>query len=113
MSLDLVELVIRTEEVFSVDLPNTECEQLQTVGDLYRIVLTKLNLAYLPADEIESQIQAGKFIQNRSRLRLQTGHLWTPGEVWVTLKATITDQLQVDPNQVREFASFLYDLGCD
>jgi acyl carrier protein len=113
MSLDLVELVVRTEEVFSIDLPNSECEQVQTVGDLYRLVLIKLNLAYLPADEIESQLQAGRFIKDRSRLGMQSGHLWTSGEVWVTLKATIKDQLQVDPDEVRESASFQYDLGCD
>lgn len=46
MGLDLVELLLRTEEVFSVDLPNEECELIRAVGDLYRLILDKLKLLY-------------------------------------------------------------------
>ena len=34
MGLDSVELIIRTEDVFSVDLTDDECSQIRTVGDL-------------------------------------------------------------------------------
>ena len=54
MGLDTVELVLRTEEVFGISLPDEECEQIVTVGDLYRLVLTKLNLPYIPSREIET-----------------------------------------------------------
>ncbi len=112
MSLDLVELVVRAEEVFSVNLPNEECALVTTVGDLYRLILGKPKLPYLPAADVENQLRAGRLTKDRSRLRLP-GHCYTTAEVRVTLKATITDQLQVDSDQVRESASFLYDLGCD
>jgi hypothetical protein len=55
MGLDIVQLVMQVEETFSLDLPNDECEQVRTVGDLYRLVLKKLALAYVPAAEIEKR----------------------------------------------------------
>jgi acyl carrier protein len=37
MGLDLVELVMQTEETFAFTIPNEEAGQVQTVGDLYRL----------------------------------------------------------------------------
>jgi acyl carrier protein len=42
MGLDTVELVMRIEEEFSIDLPDAELENVRTVGDLYQVVLDKL-----------------------------------------------------------------------
>jgi acyl carrier protein len=47
MGLDFVELVLRTEEVFAIDLPDKECELVCTVGDLYKLILEKLELSYV------------------------------------------------------------------
>jgi hypothetical protein len=33
--------------------------------------------------------------------------------VWATLRGIITDQLQVNPEEVRERSSFVADLRCD
>ena len=44
MGLDAVEIILRTEEVFAVDLPDSECAKVSTVGDLYRLLLQKLTL---------------------------------------------------------------------
>ena len=46
MGLDTVEIVLRTEETFNVDLPDDECGMVVTVGDLYRLVLSELELPY-------------------------------------------------------------------
>ena len=43
MGLDTVEIVLRTEETFNIDLRDDECGRLVTVGDLYRLVLRKLD----------------------------------------------------------------------
>jgi acyl carrier protein len=40
MGLDTVEIVLRTEETFNIDLPDEECSKVITVGDLYRLVLS-------------------------------------------------------------------------
>jgi hypothetical protein len=55
MGLDVVKLIMRIEEDFSINLPDDECGQMRTVGDLYRLVLKKLNLEYRPAIEVEGQ----------------------------------------------------------
>jgi acyl carrier protein len=41
--LDTVEIIMRIEEEFSIDLPDGELGSIRTVGDLYEIVLSKLN----------------------------------------------------------------------
>jgi acyl carrier protein len=111
MGLDTVEIILRTEETFSITLPDQQCEQVRTVGDLYRLVLQKLSLRYQPATEIEAQHHG----RDRSRIRLTPiiPFDFTPPDVWVTLKALIVDQLQIDPGEVQESAAFQQDLGCD
>jgi acyl carrier protein len=46
--LDTVELVMRVEETFALHLPDSECEQVRTVGDLYRLLLAKPGLPHVP-----------------------------------------------------------------
>lgn len=43
MGLDVVEIVLRVEETFAVDLPDDELESVSTVGGLYKLVLSKLD----------------------------------------------------------------------
>lgn len=43
MGLDLVELVMETEEHFGVHLPDEECAQVRTVADLASLVASKLH----------------------------------------------------------------------
>lgn len=41
-SLDLVELVMALEERFGIDVPESELEGVQTVGQAYELVASKL-----------------------------------------------------------------------
>lgn len=109
MGLDFVELVIGIEEVFSVDLPDEECSLIQTVGDLYRLILDKLKLPYMPSSEIEAQ-SLGMARELTRTMRLSP---WTTPDVWLTLKAVIHDQLGIKTLRITESATFLDDLGCD
>jgi acyl carrier protein len=109
MGLDVVEIVLRTEEVFGVDLPDDECERVITVGDLYHLVLDKVALPYIPAIEIEG----GALGQARSKLHFSGLHEWSSPDVWLTLKAIIEDQLQVNSAEITESATFADDLRCD
>ncbi len=111
MGLDAVEIILRTEDTFSIDLPDRECERVVTVGDLYRLVLQKLALPYQPSSEIETSPNG----RDRSRVRLTPiiPYSFTTPDVWLTLKALIVDQLQIDPEEVQEPAAFQRDLGCD
>ena len=49
MGVDTVEIVLRTEEMFNVDLPDDECSRIVTIDDLYRVLLSKLELRYVQA----------------------------------------------------------------
>ena len=109
MGLDTVEIVLRTEETFNINLPDDECSKAITVGDLYRLVLSKLELPYVQANEIE----AGKRGRDRSHLRMPSLYSWALPDVWQTLKGIIVDQLQIKEEDVKEEAAFLRDLGCD
>jgi acyl carrier protein len=109
MGLDTVEIVLRTEETFNVNLPDDECGRVATVGDLYRLVLSKLELPYMESREVE----AGAHGRDRSHLRIQSPYSWSPPDVWLTLKGIIVDQIQVNEEEVIEEAAFMHDLGCD
>ena len=109
MGMDTVELVMRAEEVFAIDLPDDECASVRTVGDLYRLVLRKLQIPHSATDPVP-QLGSG-----RCRLTDQFPGLlpWTPEDVWATLVEIILDQLQVNREEITEHATFLDDLGCD
>ena len=102
MGLDFVELIIRTEEVFSIQLPDEECQLVRTVGDLYKLVLDKLTLPYVPSIEIEAD-PGGIARPLRSGLRLSQ---WTAPDTWLTLKAVISDQLGIKRSAITELARF-------
>jgi acyl carrier protein len=48
MGLDVVELVMRCEEVFAIELRDEDMERVQTVGDLYTAVCNELKLTPHP-----------------------------------------------------------------
>jgi acyl carrier protein len=108
MGLDSVEIVLRVEETFSIDLPDDECAALETVGDMFRAILRKLQLDYHPAAEIERSASGRDY----SRRQLLSLVLWSTADVWMTLRGIIMDQLQVDMEDIRESAHFVRDLGC-
>jgi acyl carrier protein len=112
MGLDTVELILRAEETFGIELPDYECSLIITVGDLYRLVLDKLSLLYLPASLIEDP-QSEFTGRDRSGNQFPALADWNTPDVWATLKGLICDQLQVDESQIQESASFSNDLRCD
>ena len=109
MGLDFLELILRTEETFAVDLADEECERIRTIGDLYVLVLQKLELLYIPSTEIEAKSMRRIASFSRS-LKLCD---WTTPDVWLTLKSVIHDQLGVKLSRITEAATFLDDLRCD
>jgi acyl carrier protein len=113
LGLDAIEIVLRTEEVFAVELPDSECAKVNTVGDLYRLVLEKLKLPYLPSKSIENPDKQTPAGFNRARSQFPSLKPWNTQDVWITLKAIIQDQLQVHEDEIHENARFVRDLGCE
>jgi acyl carrier protein len=108
MGLDVVELVMQTEEVFGISLPTHKLERMQTVGDLYTLVCTELALTPRPPPPPDTGY-VHPFRKSSKPLKIQ----WTPEDVWATLVAIIIDQLQVDREEVLYDAYFQRDLGAD
>ena len=44
MKLDIVELVIEIEDIFSIKIPNYEASRMATVGDVFDYIVTKTNV---------------------------------------------------------------------
>lgn len=105
MGLDTVEIILETEQRFAIELPDAECATILSVGDLYRLVLRKLDLPYAPAKDVEpiGFARQARFLSST----------WSIPDAWCTLKSIIIEQLQVDGDEVRESARFRDDLGCD
>jgi len=50
-SLDLVELVLQFEEMFSVEIPDDDAEQLTTVGDIVNMLTEKVSRNMVEEEE--------------------------------------------------------------
>jgi acyl carrier protein len=103
MGLDLVELVMQTEEVFGITIPDAEAAQASTVGGLYGLVLAKLEIPYQPA-KLDAPYRHRNFAPPKP---------WTAPEVWATLRDLIQSQLQIPEEDIHEEAHFQNDLGAD
>ena len=97
MGLDTVEIIMRTEEVSGISLPDSDCAKVRTVRDLYRLVLDKLSLLYLSAQKTEASALASSRFQPPIRRFLHktiefpirpdpATTPWNAPEVWMTLK---------------------------
>src|SRR5580698_8894206 len=105
MGLDTVEIVMRCEEVFAVDLPDHKLSHVCAVGDLYVLICDELKLT-----PCESPTQDTGFNRlPRGTLNLVTIH-WNPEDVWATLVAVFVDQLCLEPEEVTYVARIYEDL---
>ena len=87
MGLDTVELVIRTEEEFDIQIENSEAEQIITVNDLFECVAKKLS--------------------ENSRLNVERDILLQQ------VIQIVSEQAGVDTEKIKPSSSFLDDLGMD
>jgi len=108
LGLDTVELVMRCEEEFGVDLPDADLEHVRTVGDLYRLICEQKG--FVPLDNPGPATGFDRL--PRGTLNLATV-IWSPEDIWATLVAIFVDQLQVDVDEVTYVARIHDDLRCD
>lgn len=87
MGLDTVELVMRVESDFNVEIPDEIAATLETVGMLHRWLVTEI-------ERVSGQPQ-------------------NPVLVYEKLKALIIDQTGVAPHLVTPAANFVKDLKLD
>ena len=114
MGLDVVEVVMRTEEVFGINVPNEDAEQATTVGRLYEIVCVRLGLPPTrPTRPGTPRLTNAPSIPGRFITPPTATPSWTNEDIWATLVATVVDQLRVDASEVTYHAHWSDDLGAD
>ena len=86
MGLDTVELVIRVEKEFAIDIPNADAAGLVTVGHLHGYIVEALR---------------------------QPGRIESSASVYEQLRDIVCYQLGVKPEDVTPSARFVDDLGAD
>ena len=87
MGLDAVELVMAIEEEFGIQIPDSEAEKMQRVGDVFKFVVKRVH------EQTASQIDEGI--------------------IWTRLKDIIVAQLAVRPEEVTPAAHFIDGLRMD
>ena len=106
MGLDVVELVMRCEEVFAIELRDEDMERVRTVGDLYKAICQEMKLTPCAAPTRE-------FGTDRLPRKIPKSMVWNAEDVWATLVAIFVDQLAVEETEVVPSANISEDLRAD
>jgi hypothetical protein len=120
MGLDAVEIVLRTEELFAIRIEDDEAAEVSTVGDFYRLICAKLNLAPLPSPITSAVLPV---ITQKQKAWIGYRHTplpapqeclpWSPQGVWDALVAVFVDQQALKPAEILYHAHINRDLGVD
>jgi hypothetical protein len=102
MGLDYVELVLAIEVRFTIHISNEEASSVTTVGDLYQLVLSKLQSD--PDDEPRGCLTSTAIDRIGQRSRR---------DVWDMLCKVIVEKLGVPSRQLVSEARFIDDLRID
>ena len=121
MGLDAVEIVLRTEELFTITIEDAEAAAARTVGDFYILVCSKLNVAPISSPVTSAQLPVITrretvflFLNKNVPLPAPSNVLpWSPQSVWDCLVAILVDQQCLSREQIRYQARFLEDLSVD
>ncbi len=121
MGLDAVEMVLRAEEFFVINVGDDEAASVCTVGDFYNLICEKLHVPPLkspvtPANlpTVTEKEKVFLFLQKQTPLPAPPELLpWSSQSIWDSLVAIIVDQLCLDPGEVLYHARFVEDLRVD
>lgn len=121
MGLDAVEIVLRAEEFFGVAIQDEEAVAVRTVGDLYCLVCSKLELQALASPitsetlpKVTEKERVFLFLAKHTPLPPPPEVLpWSSQSVWDCLIAVLVDQQGLDSDQLLFHARFVEDLRVD
>jgi hypothetical protein len=121
MGLDAVEIILRAEELFVIDIRDEEAANVETVGQFYELVCSKLNIFPLrsPVTSKELPVISNRekvflFLGRRTPLPAPAGVLpWSPQSVWDCVVAVFVDQQGLRVEDILYTARIAIDLGVD
>lgn len=109
MGLDVIEIILTTEDVFSISIPDAEAGKISTFGDLYEYVCASLKL---PPSSTRP-VGTGRAHSIRKLRIIPDLEPWTHEDVWATLIAIFVEQMQFEPDEIWYDVRIGPDLGID
>ncbi|MGA2890094.1 MAG: hypothetical protein ABSE51_18765 [Terracidiphilus sp.] len=121
MGLDAVEIILRVEELFSIDISDEEAAKVETVGQFYELICSKLQIPPLQSPVTSEDLPV---ITHREKVFLFFGRHtplpapaevlpWSPQSVWDCVVAVFVDQQGLKAKDVIRHARIAKDLGVD
>lgn len=119
MGLDSVEIILRVEELFVIDIGDDEAARVETVGQFYELICSKLHIPPLPSPVTSEELPV---ITHREKVLLFLSRYtplpapaevlpWSPQSVWDCVVAVFVDQLGLRAKEVTYPARIAKDLG--
>jgi len=121
MGLDGVEIILRVEELFAIDIGDEEAAKVETVGQFYELICSKLHLPPLQSP-VTSEVlpvithreKVFLFVSRQTPLPAPAGVLpWSPQSVWDCVVAVFVDQQGLRVEEIIYPAKIAKDLGVD
>ena len=121
MGLDAVEIILRAEELFAIEIKDEEAARVETVGQFYNVICSKLQIPPL-ASPVTSRVlpvitrheKMFLFLSRPTRLPAPAEVLpWSPQTVWDCVVAIFVDQQGLKAEEVIYTARIAKDLGVD
>jgi len=121
MGLDAVEIILRAEELFAIDIDDEEAAKVETLGQFYELICSKLHIppsrSPVTSEELPVITHREKvflFLSHHTPFSAPAGALpWSPQSVWDCVIAVFVDQLALRAEEVTYDARIAKDLGVD
>lgn len=121
MGLDAVEIILRAEELFGIEIRDEEAAKVETVGQFYELICSKLHIAPLQTPVTSEALpvitqheKVFLFLSRPIRLPAPSEVLpWSPQSVWDCVVAIFVDQQGLGVEKIAYHARIAKDLGVD
>ena len=121
MGLDGVEIILRLEELFGIEVGDDEAAKTETVGELYELICSKLNVSPLRSPVtsevlpvITQREKVFLLLERHKPLPPPASVLpWSPQSVWDCVVTIFVDQQQLRVEEITYRARIAKDLGVD
>jgi len=121
MGLDAVEIILRTEELFGIEITDEEAAKVETAGNFYQLICSKLHISPLQSPVTSEVLPVINKHERRFWLLSRPIPLppptevlpWSPQSVWDCVVATFIDQQGLRVEEIAYAARIAKDLGVD
>jgi acyl carrier protein len=121
LGLDAVEIILRAEELFAIDIGDEEAAKVETVGQFYELICSKLHVSLLQSPVTSEVLPV---ITHREKVFLVLNRHtplpapadalpWSAQGAWDCVVAVFVDQQGLRTNDVTYHARIARDLGVD